>query len=254
MELLYVWIEDYKNIHHQGFNFSPRYRFEFDSEFYDETKKEKVIGGELFQLDAKGYRISKENSDSIQENQFFENLFEPSQDVQNALTITKDEFGNDLGVGKITNITVIIGKNGAGKSNLLEFIEKLNGLWGDKISYLIVISNNNKYYLIQNHIVVTRKHFSIFADNLGLFSDFNISIYDKDKTTLEQKINFILYNKLNLKLPINLPNTINFKLIFDNIDVNSEKVFFKDHYEENLIEFEGLPVKIQHFPKVDQII
>ena len=28
MELLYVWIEDYKNIYHKGFNFSPRYRFE----------------------------------------------------------------------------------------------------------------------------------------------------------------------------------------------------------------------------------
>lgn len=32
MELLYIWIEDYKNIHHQGFNFSPKYRFEFDYE------------------------------------------------------------------------------------------------------------------------------------------------------------------------------------------------------------------------------
>lgn len=30
MELLYVWIEDYKNIYHQGFNFSPKYRFGFD--------------------------------------------------------------------------------------------------------------------------------------------------------------------------------------------------------------------------------
>lgn len=30
MELLYVLIEDYKNIHHQGFNFSPKYRLEFD--------------------------------------------------------------------------------------------------------------------------------------------------------------------------------------------------------------------------------
>ena len=147
----------------------------------------------------------------------------------------KDDFGKPLELVKITNITAIIGENGAGKSNLLEFIEKLNGLWGDKKAYLIIISINNKYYLIQNHIVVIRKHFSIFADNLGLFSDFNISIYDKDKTTLKQKINFILNNKLNLTLPFNLPNTINFKLIFDNIDVTSEKVFFKDHNEVYLL-------------------
>jgi len=32
MELLYVWIEDYKNIHHQGFNFSSKYRFHFHFE------------------------------------------------------------------------------------------------------------------------------------------------------------------------------------------------------------------------------
>ncbi len=31
MELLYIWIESYKNIHHQGFNFSPKYRFDFNS-------------------------------------------------------------------------------------------------------------------------------------------------------------------------------------------------------------------------------
>jgi len=32
MELLYIWIEEYKNIHHQGFNFSPKYNFVFDVE------------------------------------------------------------------------------------------------------------------------------------------------------------------------------------------------------------------------------
>jgi len=30
MELVYLWIENYKNIHHQGFNFSPRFHCEYD--------------------------------------------------------------------------------------------------------------------------------------------------------------------------------------------------------------------------------
>ncbi len=30
MELLYVWIENYKNINKQGFNFSPKHWFEYD--------------------------------------------------------------------------------------------------------------------------------------------------------------------------------------------------------------------------------
>jgi ABC-type multidrug transport system ATPase subunit len=38
MELVYLWVEDYKNIHKQGFNFSPRFRCE-----YDEVTKELTI-------------------------------------------------------------------------------------------------------------------------------------------------------------------------------------------------------------------
>ncbi|WP_108060257.1 AAA family ATPase [Poseidonibacter lekithochrous] len=30
MELVYLWVEDYKNIKEQGFNFSPRFECEFD--------------------------------------------------------------------------------------------------------------------------------------------------------------------------------------------------------------------------------
>jgi energy-coupling factor transporter ATP-binding protein EcfA2 len=47
MELLYVWIGNYKNIKEQGFNFSPRYRFSFDYKTktlsLDEDRSNKVI-------------------------------------------------------------------------------------------------------------------------------------------------------------------------------------------------------------------
>jgi hypothetical protein len=29
MELVYLWVEEYKNIYHQGFNFSPRFECEY---------------------------------------------------------------------------------------------------------------------------------------------------------------------------------------------------------------------------------
>jgi len=32
MELVYLWVEEYKNIDHQGFNFSPRFKCEYDEE------------------------------------------------------------------------------------------------------------------------------------------------------------------------------------------------------------------------------
>ena len=39
MELVYLWVEDYKNIIGQGFNFSPRFRCDYD----EKTKELKVI-------------------------------------------------------------------------------------------------------------------------------------------------------------------------------------------------------------------
>ena len=32
MELVYLWVDSYKNIRNQGFNFSPRFECEFDGE------------------------------------------------------------------------------------------------------------------------------------------------------------------------------------------------------------------------------
>ena len=40
MELVYLWVEDYKNIHRQGFNFSPRFNCHYDGEIL--TIKENV--------------------------------------------------------------------------------------------------------------------------------------------------------------------------------------------------------------------
>lgn len=35
MELVYLWIEDYKNIQKQGFNFSPNFHVEFTPVYED---------------------------------------------------------------------------------------------------------------------------------------------------------------------------------------------------------------------------
>jgi predicted ATP-binding protein involved in virulence len=41
LELVYLWIEDYKNIHHQGFNFSPRFECGYDKDKNELTIDEK---------------------------------------------------------------------------------------------------------------------------------------------------------------------------------------------------------------------
>ncbi len=77
MELIYIWIKDYKNIQNQGFNFSPRWRFDYD-------------------VDSGVLDVEDRND-----------------------TVIEDFFGE-----RIVNVTAIVGENGVGKSNLLEFIIK----------------------------------------------------------------------------------------------------------------------------------
>lgn len=82
MELLYVWIEEYNNIHHQGFNFSPKHHFHFEPN----EKEGPVTGGTLTHDD-----INPSYPDNF--------------------------FGEH-----ISNITAIVGKNGSGKSSLIKAI------------------------------------------------------------------------------------------------------------------------------------
>ncbi|PHS36217.1 MAG: hypothetical protein COB07_12525 [Sulfurovum sp.] len=84
MELVYLWVEDYKNIQNQGFNFSPKFECKFHDEYDDEGKLKDNCKLEI---------IEKKEDEYL-----------------------KDFFGKNI------NVTAIVGKNGSGKSSLLEFI------------------------------------------------------------------------------------------------------------------------------------
>ena len=92
MELVYLWVEDYKNIHKQGFNFSPR----FECKFYpDYDRNGRLTDNSKLEIVEKDYV-----------NIFPENI----------------------------NITAIVGKNGSGKSSLIENI--INDIiFNEKIEY-----------------------------------------------------------------------------------------------------------------------
>ncbi|WP_294955555.1 AAA family ATPase [Sulfurovum sp.] len=77
MELVYLWVEEYKNIKNQGFNFSPKFNCDYDGETL--TIKDNV--------DKKGNKLYIENF-----------------------------FGDNI------NVTAIVGKNGSGKTNLLDLV------------------------------------------------------------------------------------------------------------------------------------
>jgi predicted ATPase len=105
LELVYLWVEDYKNIQKQGFNFSPR----FECKFYDEYDED-----------------GKLRDDCILE-------IKPKEHIENF-------FWDNI------NVTAIVGKNGSGKSSVLEMI--LPNPPHKKHSKYIIIgySKNDKKY------------------------------------------------------------------------------------------------------------
>lgn len=84
MEILYIYIHDYKKIQKQNINFGGKYRFHYDYESKELTVSEN--------------------------HQYIEGFY--------------DKHQNEKGYAKITNVTSIIGENGVGKTTILDFIFK----------------------------------------------------------------------------------------------------------------------------------
>ncbi|MFX4230634.1 AAA family ATPase [Aliarcobacter butzleri] len=98
MELVYLWVEKYKNIEKQGFNFSPRFRCEYKDEY------EKYID-----TDGEEKERLKDNCELV------------IDEKKDYISIFPDNI----------NISAIVGENGSGKSNILKMLSIYSELMHD---------------------------------------------------------------------------------------------------------------------------
>ncbi len=107
MELIYLWVEEYKNIHKQGFNFSPRFECNYDG-------KELTI-------------IEKKEDEYI-----------------------KDFFSENI------NVTAIVGKNGSGKSSVLNAIINCGEKsFPEETNFILVYQSRDERFYISNTEIKT---------------------------------------------------------------------------------------------------
>lgn len=111
MELLYLWLEDFRNIKKQGFDFSAEFKFKME------------------ELD---------NANS-------------NYPLSYKLTISKNESFVNLFNGNIINVTGIIGKNGSGKSTLLHCLKMMTGKLSILLSPLIFCLRDNDSGIIKTY-------------------------------------------------------------------------------------------------------
>ncbi len=198
LELVYLWVEDYKNIHKQGFNFSPRFTCEFKDE-YDADGKLKD-NCELIICDKK----KKECKD----NDYIQNF-----------------FGDNI------NVTAIVGKNGSGKSSVFEVIlDILAERYDDYVyvNYIIMYRINDELYLNKNIDInlnneIKMENDYILRQNSSLITLLLDNQYEKPALRDSEQL-FIENNKYekNYSNKIFISNYLNYK---DILIENKEKYF-----------------------------
>ena len=152
MELVYLWVEKYKNIRKQGFNFSPKFECKYENNkltICDKKKKE------------------------CKDNNYIEKF-----------------FGDNI------NVTAIVGKNGSGKSSVLNLLkENLSPL---AENYIVVLNVEAEMY------VFTTLAINPLCRDMEVFNLNNLNYNDvgKLKTLLDEKIIFTpidsAYNAIHL--------------------------------------------------------
>jgi predicted ATPase len=218
MELVYLWVEEYKNIRNQGFNFSPRFESKFDGEnltIYDKKEKDNKC----------------KNKDYI-DNFFGENI-----------NVTAIVGENGSGKSSLLNIILEIIEEKIGKKYILVFND-------NSLQY---ISNFEfKTDLTENKNFLTYRNIFAYINKAHKPSPFrNYNIVEIDKKAIAN-ILAVEYGKFKSEFQISsfmyLPNQIEIKLRTSDDLINENITFFKPLKREKIKKiFEGIQDEYHKF-------
>lgn len=194
MELVYLWVEDYKNIHKQGFNFSPRFECSYDEDTKELTIDEKKDYVNIFPDNINVTAIVGENGSG--KSNILELLHEGMLSNKRYLCIInlrKELLVEGL---LIKNLEIV------SKSNL-NIIDRINNN-NNRQNLSSVYYSNYSYLLkeeLKNNILRTKK-----IDRFNLSTHF---LTDEKQYNLNQMKNIektiIMLKNSNVKLPVKIP-------------------------------------------------
>ncbi len=220
MELVYLWVEDYKNIKKQGFNFSPRFKCEFIpiyENFLNESglKKERIGEDSTLRIFDK-----KETNES-----YMENLF-----------------------GKNLNISLIVGENGSGKTSILEIIYDFFGSHSEKT--FLIFNKEGKYFVYYNH----RLNIDIkdSGESISFINERGKSNIAEIYEVYNNENNKFISNKKNENLVLTSNNKSHFKANLLKAYFYTKKKdilnkLFEINYIELIIEYDNLKKDISNY-------
>lgn len=207
MELLYIWISEYKNLQNLEINFSNQYRFRYDK-------------------------------------------------TTNKLSYSEYEYFIDNFYGQnISNVTALIGENGAGKTNVLRLImdciiDGENNL-GDKIVLIYKINNIlNIYYDKSINLIYDHNFLKKVNSYKNINEDLNLIYLSNHFDPLLELVNDKTKNQYS-----NLINLSTFYLllndyenVFKPLRSKEKTLSIQDHfYSHNIMEFNRQALLINNF-------